>query len=244
MELEDLEKIIKQKSDHKCVICHKEAEQIYALKETNEIIEDNMILLCHFCAHKYLGNKDTLKQIKQIRDYWYDQVERAIKEIGTTDILITKEDISTDRLNVNTVAIYHVVYENEGLEESAKTIYELLYSAQEKQPNDNRILYLDIDGHTDEYGRFDREMLELQQNFIIEIILPYFYEIHTPMLDIRNTEQQRNDIPKEMNFISNEQELIKFLTKEMQSGGYLIEKLKKEYYVEKKKVIYIKKKEV
>lgn len=242
MKLEEIENRVKQKSNYKCAICHKQAEQCYLIEEAREPIEDNMILLCHFCARKYLGNVEIAKQIKQMRNYWYEQVERVIQETGSTDILLTDEEIRTDKLNRNTVAIYHVVYENEGLEESAKIIYELLYAAQEKQPDYNRILYLDIDGHMDEYGRFDDEMVELQQNFIIETLLPYFYEIHTPIADIKNAELQKNDMPKEMTFISNEEELVDYIAKEIQSGGYLIERLKKEYYKENKRVLYKKRK--
>lgn len=238
MDLKEIENRIKQKSNYKCVICHKHDCNSYVLEEEKGLVEDNMIPLCCFCAHKYLGNPDIRKQLKQMRDYWYEQVEKAIIQTGSIDILLAEEEVEADKLNRNTVAIYHVVYENEGLEESAKIIYELLYSAQEKQANYRRILYLDIDGHTDEYGRFDNEMIELQQNFIIEMLLPYFYEIHTPILDVRNAEPQKNDMPKEMTFISNDEELIKYIKNEINGGGYLIERLRKEYYQENKKMLY------
>lgn len=138
MELEEIEERVKQKANNKCVFCHKKSEQCYALEEEKGIIEDNIIPLCYACAQQYLGNPDIVKQMKQMRDYWYEQVQKAVKQTGSTDILLTNENLKTHRLRENAVAIYHVVYENEGLEESAKTIYELLYSAQEKQENSNR----------------------------------------------------------------------------------------------------------
>lgn len=240
MELDEIEKIVKKKSNYKCVICHKNTEECYAIDNEKGISEDNMISLCYFCANEYLGNPETIKQIKQMRDYWYEQTERAIKELGNADILpIEEETISKTSRNLS--AIYHVVYENEGLEESAKTIYNLLYSAKEQALNNKRILYLDIDGHTDEYGRFDSEMIELQQDFIVGTLLPYFYEIHTPMFDIKNANPQREDIPREMTFLPNEEQLLKYIKKEIQEGGFLLEKLKKEYYTETKKIIYRKK---
>ncbi len=231
MEIEEMEKIAKQKANHKCVICHAEVQNCYEL-------DKEMIPLCCFCARKYLGNPDIAKQLKQIRDYWYEQVQKAIQETGNTDILLGNIEEEPNRLDRNTVAIYHVVYETEGLEESAKSIYELLYSSQEKQPDYKRILYLDIDGHTDEYGRFDEEMIELQQDFIIGTLLPYFYEIHMPILDVKNTELQKNDVPKDMVFVKNDKDLMEYLSKQMPSGGYLIEKLEKKYYHENRKIVY------
>lgn len=234
MELKEIEKIIKQKSNNRCIICHNKAEQIYALEE-KDLEEDNLILLCQFCAHKYLGNPDIIKQIKQMRDYWYEQVQRAIKQTGGTEILSINEE---ENLDTQKIAIYHVVYENEGLEESAKTIYELLCSAKEQGQNKPRILYLDIDGHTDKYGKFDEEMLELQQNLLLQTLLPYFEEMHTPILDVKNTEPQKNDFPKEMIFIPNEEELIKQAKQITLSGGYIIEKIQKNYYEDNKTLVF------
>lgn len=238
MKLEEMETNAKRKANNKCVICHKEVELCYAIDDEKGITEDNIVPLCHLCAQKYLGNADIAKQIKQMRNYWYEQVERAIKQTGNVNILLTNEINEDDRLNRNRVAIYHVVYENEGLEESAKTIYNLIYSCQENNKGCERILYLDIDGHTDEYGRFDNEMLELQQNFIIETLLPYLYEIHLPIISIRNTELQKNNLPKEMHFISSKNEFESYISNEIKAGGYIIEKIQKKYYEENRKFLY------
>lgn len=238
MKLEEIEEKIKRKSNNKCIFCHRKMDQCYVLEEEKGITEDNMVPLCYLCAQEYLGNPDLIKQMKQMRNYWYEQVQRAVEQTGNTDILLTREEQETHKLNSNTIAIYHVVYENERMAKSAKTIYELLYSAQQEQENYNRILYLDIDGHTDEYGRFDDEMMELQQNFIIGTLLPYFYEIHTPIIDVKNTESQKNTIPKEMIFFSNQRDVVKYFTEQMTSGGYYLEKLEKTYYKDNKVILY------
>ena len=104
--------------------------------------------------------------------------------------------------------------------------------------NRNRYLYLDIDGYTDSNGVFDKEMSELLQNYIVEVLLPYFYEIHTLLLDIRNVNPQRNDIPDDFTILSTEDEMIDFLKKEIREGGYIIENTKKKYVGETKKLIY------
>lgn len=236
-----VEEKLRIKSNNRCIMCHNEDPSVWILNENKEKTEDNLILLCTRCAHKYIGNLDILHQLKQKRDYWYEQVEemsKKSKEIGNS---ISKEEIEANRLDRNGIAIYHVIYENEGFEESAKTIYELLSNAQEKMKDYHRLLYLDIDGHMDEKGMFDEEMRELQEEFVVGTLLPFFHEIHLPLLDIRNPDPQRNDIPKEFRFLSNEKEAMQFLLEEMKDGGYMIEKLKKEYYTCHRKLIYRKK---
>lgn len=237
MDEDKIENIVKQKSNYRCAMCHKETERCYILENEKGLTEDNMIALCYFCAQKYLGNPDIIKQIKQKRDYWYEQIEKSRKS-GMEADLLQEEEITSDKLNRHTIAIYHVVYEYEGLEESAKTIHELVYSAQEKQPDYARALYLDIDGHIDEHGGFDKEMMELQQEFLMKTMLPYFQEIHMPILDIKNSNPQKNNIPPKMEFIQNEADLIQYILNEIKEGGYIIEKIKKDYGTNSEVLLY------
>lgn len=93
------------------------------------------------------------------------------------------------------VAIYHRVKKHEDFNKSARTILELVQTANLRAPNKDRCLYLDIDGHRNAAGGFDVDMFELQQDFVLGFLLPFLKEAHMPIISVENTEDQRNDIP-------------------------------------------------
>ena len=45
------------------------------------------------------------------------------------------------------VALYHIIYEHEGFEESAQNLFKLVQQAQSLSPGKKRKLYIDIEGH-------------------------------------------------------------------------------------------------
>ena len=90
----------------------------------------------------------------------------------------------------------------ENFEKAAKDLFELLKTAQTKTPNIKRVLYVDIDGHKNSQGGYDRDMLELQQEFGIGFLGKYFTEVHFPLIEFKNPHQQCNDIPKELEIFS------------------------------------------
>jgi hypothetical protein len=94
------------------------------------------------------------------------------------------------------VALYHVVYADEDFDAAAHAVHRLIYEAQEQQPGQRRLLYLDIEGHRNAAGGYDAAMLELQQNFILGYLLPYLAEAHLPLVQIRNPAPQREDLPE------------------------------------------------
>ena len=55
------------------------------------------------------------------------------------------------------VALYHIVYNHEGFEESAQALFKLIQRAQSLSPGKKRILYLDIEGHRNSDGSFDND---------------------------------------------------------------------------------------
>ena len=97
--------------------------------------------------------------------------------------------------NMQPVAIYHRVMRRENFETAAKDLIGLLAEAQKTQPDRPRKLYLDIDGHRNEAGGFDADMLELQKEFGIGFLLQYFTEVHFPLGTIANQGEQNNDVP-------------------------------------------------
>ena len=94
------------------------------------------------------------------------------------------------------VAIYHVVYPNEGFEHAAKTIFQLVQDAKRRSPGIPRHLYLDIDDHRNASGGFDADMDELQQEFLPKVLMPFLSEIHCPLAKLRNTKPQSDELPE------------------------------------------------
>lgn len=103
-------------------------------------------------------------------------------------------------------AIYHRVMRRENFEEAAKDIYRLLVNAQQDRPNMPRVLYLDIDGHRNVEGGFDNDMFELQKDFVLGFLLPYFTEVHLPLCSIKNKDRQINDIPEQLKILNEKNE--------------------------------------
>lgn len=93
------------------------------------------------------------------------------------------------------VALYHRVYAHEGFEEAAQALFKLVQQAQQVQPNKKRHLFLDIDGHRNEQGGFDADMLELQTNFLAGLLSRYLTEVNCPLASAKNQAAQDNDIP-------------------------------------------------
>ena len=96
------------------------------------------------------------------------------------------------------IALYHRVMRRENFEKAAQDLFKLLVDAQKKVPNKPRTLYLDIDGHRNAEGGFDEDMLELQKEFCLGFLFPYFTEIHLPLIDVKNSEEQSNDVPEKL----------------------------------------------
>ena len=78
------------------------------------------------------------------------------------------------------VALYHVVYRHEGFDQAAQDSSHwcetLKQGAQQATPT-----FLDIEGHRNEQGSFDSEMLELQEHFLVGFLGQFLSEIHCPL---------------------------------------------------------------
>ena len=93
------------------------------------------------------------------------------------------------------VALYHLVCADEGFEESAQALFRLVQRAQRVRPGKERKLFLDIEGHRDNEGTFDSDMLELQEHFLLGVLARYLSEIHCPLVTARNPDPQDDEIP-------------------------------------------------
>ena len=95
----------------------------------------------------------------------------------------------------NTVSLYHIVGENDHFDKAAQDIFNLIRESQQKYPDWPRVLYLDILGHLDEKGRFEDDMVELQQEFLIAALGKYLTALDLPLVSVVNPELQDNNLP-------------------------------------------------
>ena len=98
------------------------------------------------------------------------------------------------------------IMRRENFEKAAEDLFGLLKSAQAKYPNQERILYVDIDGHRNSEGGYDHDMFELQSDFGIGFLGKYFTEIHFPLASVKNPNPQCNDVPDKFEIFSPENE--------------------------------------
>jgi hypothetical protein len=107
----------------------------------------------------------------------------------------------------NTVSIYHIVAPDDDFEAAAQDVFALLKDAQDRFPDWPRVLYLDINGHVDEQGRFSDEMLELQQEFLIAALGRFFTALALPIVAVVNPDKQANDVPDSLRLQAPDAEL-------------------------------------
>ena len=100
------------------------------------------------------------------------------------------------------VAIYHVVLAHEDFEQTAFILLRLLQKAQRMYPGQERSLYLDIEGHRNASGGFDRDMLELQSKFATEFLMPFLSRVIMPLATLENPQPQKDEIPDKLTVLS------------------------------------------
>jgi hypothetical protein len=208
---EKIKLLAKQKAAFRCCLCHKpfvEIHHIIPQAEGGPDSLDNAAPLCSSCHDLYGGNPEKRKIIRQMRDYWWELMENRQKRLTESPHLDEYCEIHTNSylendLRTTKISLYHLIFEDEGFNDSASHIHRLLKSSQDNHPNQERLLFLDIDGHRNEEGGFDHDMFELQENFLLGFLAPYFTEVYMPLATFKNDKLQRNDIPNTIEIIDN-----------------------------------------
>ena len=95
----------------------------------------------------------------------------------------------------NTVALYHIVDAEDDFDAAAQDLFTLLKEAQDRFPDWPRVLYLDVQGHLDDMGRFEPDFVELQQEFLISAMGKFFTALALPLVNVVNPEPQQNELP-------------------------------------------------
>ena len=209
---ERVKRLARKKSHFRCCICHKEFVEVHHIVPQSEGGKDtleNAAPLCAGCHDLYGGNPEKRKRIREMRDRWWElieEMERYAVETANIDELVFVEDTEyKEKLKAKPGAIYHIVRENEGFEKTAHMLYELIKWFQDNYPGKERVLILDIEGHINDEGGFDDEMLELQRYFVMRFLSQFLSEVRMPLISYK-TRQQSNDIPPELIICENEEE--------------------------------------
>ena len=99
----------------------------------------------------------------------------------------------------NTVSIYHVIRAEDTFAQAAGSVFSMVKEAQTRFPDWPRVLYLDIDGHTDPRHGFDHDFIEFQQEFWFSTLAPFLTGFDLPLTGpLLNPNAQRNDLPDEL----------------------------------------------
>lgn len=199
----------KYKSAHRCCVCHKPFVEIHHLVPQAEGGADsleNAAPLCASCHDLYGGNPEKRKTLRQMRDYWWDLMEERRRHVteasGIDDSIEILENLnSKGSLRNNAVLIYHVILPEEDFQIAANHLFSLIKSAQTREPNRRRCLFLDIEGHRSKEGGFDDDMFELQAHFLLGFMFRWLSELHLPLIHVRNDKAQANDLPDALEFI-------------------------------------------
>jgi len=208
---EQVKEQVRKLSNGICVICKREvALEVHHLipqKENGGDAINNAVPLCANCHEIYGSNPTKRKLIRQLRDHWYQRVKQSSNNIEDLIRLHADPNVKEKK-----VGIYHVVYEHETFEDAASTLFGLVSETQKKFPGTKRILYLDIDGHRNKIGGYDRDMFELQCEFSLGFLLKYLSEIYMPLAKVVNN-VQRNNIPEKFKILSSEEDKKSFMEK-------------------------------
>lgn len=192
----------RKRAAFRCCICHKlwvEVHHIIPQSEGGADTLDNAAPLCASCHDLLGGNPDKRRQVKQMRDAWWEAMARRAQEMAASvdldSVAIVDEDPEAIRnLSAKGILIYHCVFSHETFEESAKILFELVSKAAKKFPRRPRHLFLDIEGHRNKAGGFDRDMFELQAHFILGFLMPFLNAAHLPLIGVRNRKKRRDDL--------------------------------------------------
>lgn len=146
---EKLKLEVKQKSNFRCVVCGEAIVEIHHIIPQSEKgldTFDNAVALCAHCHNIYGNNSSKRDELRHRRDFVYNKIESENKEKrfitiekaeGKCKVPIDKED----------TLLMVTIYEKEDFVQAVQKIYHLLYDESQRNPNTNRTLIIEIQGH-------------------------------------------------------------------------------------------------
>jgi hypothetical protein len=88
----------------------------------------------------------------------------------------------------DTVALHHSFQEWDTFSEAAAVLHAIVEEAAAQFPGRPRHLYLDVEGHRNPAGGFDRDAYELMAHFVPRALMRYLDEARTPLCVFSNPE--------------------------------------------------------
>ncbi len=93
------------------------------------------------------------------------------------------------------VHILQVVSPDDDFATAANAAFALVKDAQEQHPDQARVFYVEINGHTGPSSGYEPDFFEFQQEFLQGFLGPFLTAIATPLQSLYNPNEQRNDLP-------------------------------------------------
>lgn len=208
---EKLKKEVKEKSDFKCVLCGSSIVEIHHIIPQNEggpDTFDNAVALCASYHLIYGGNPLKRGEIVRKRDEVYRKQEEKQRELLNLCRMEKAEGRYKVPVDSNNIVITYRVKENENFETAASKIYKSIYRIQEQNPDKERTLIVEIEGHRNDQGGYDNDMFELQYEFLLKNMMQYLHALHIPLASLTNNKKQK-DLPSDCLVIANSKDEIK-----------------------------------
>ena len=200
--MEEKEVLIREvlfRAAFRCCICKSKADDVFLIDPDKYFESENLISLCDDCKGSFVGDPGKRKKMKMMRDHWMGLVSK-VGEGSDKDkdkrgyVFVNKEvrDYIIDYpyriiINLNRVDHYEAI---------TFGLVDAILTAQKTFPGADRIIEIDIEDHLDEKGNFDTEIQKVLMEFILEKLMGYIKEIHTPLYSAINSNEQINEIPK------------------------------------------------
>lgn len=131
-------------------------------------------------------------------------------------LMSSKHHILLEELNLKNIkklddkkaiALYYCVGKATKFETAAFEIFEMVRAAQEKMPNKDRHLYIDIEGYLQQKHKYQQDMYELEMEFLIKMLFAnnWIKELNTPLVKIKNPNKQVDEVPEKLQIEYEEQ---------------------------------------
>jgi hypothetical protein len=191
----------------RCCVCHKKFVEVHHLipeAEGGPDTLENAAPLCASCHDLFGGNPEKRKQLRQMRDAWWAQMEerrgKLLDPLETEVPFEIREELNfAGGISRGRDLLYDRVYAQEDFETCAHRLVKLVRDCQKLGPNRERILALDIEGHRKRDGEFDSDMVALNI-FIGTFLIQFLSEANTPLIHVRNKKWQNNEVPNSVIF--------------------------------------------